>query len=81
MEFIQLTTPYTIVMTNIASSFKIEMINLVLFESATFRIMFYDDSNELLEIKIIAIEGENYLNWKNDDQFVVDYIKTQLNIS
>jgi hypothetical protein len=33
-----------------------------------------------LEIKIVAIENENYLNWKNDDQFVIDYIKTELNL-
>ena len=80
MEFIQLTSPLTIVKTNIVNSFKIEMINLVLFESATFRILFFNDVNELLEIKIVAIENENYLNWKNDDQYIIDYIKTELNL-
>ena len=36
--------------------------------------------NLLLDISIITLEEENYLNWKNDDQYIIDYIKTQLNI-
>jgi hypothetical protein len=80
MEKIELINPYSIVRTFIVTSFKIELINIILFKSATFRILLYNDVDDLLEVSTITLEEENYLNWNNDDQYVIDYIKTQLNI-
>ena len=48
--------------------------NLVLDESVTFVIMFYDAEGNALKTSLVKIEGEDYNKWGLDDQYIKDWI-------
>ncbi len=63
--------------TTVASySVKIHKINL--FESATLCIKLFDEKNELIEIKYLDLSGDNYTNWGSDDNYINNFVATQL---
>jgi hypothetical protein len=62
---------------NIVEKIKIEISNLILFESCLFRVILFDVENNIIDIKFITLEGEEYLHWNNDD-YITDYIKNKL---
>lgn len=60
------------------TSFRVEVYQVVLFVKARLRVSLYDENGSLLNIKDMDIEGEDYLNWNNDDKYVVDYVCNKL---
>jgi len=67
----------TITKTSIIANIKIEVSNLILFESCTFRTLLFDIDNNIIDIKFYTIDGSDYQNWNNDD-YIVEWIKKQL---
>ena len=48
--------------------------SLVLNESVSFVIMFYDAEGNALKTELVKIEGEDYNKWGLDDQYIKDWI-------
>jgi hypothetical protein len=62
-----------------ANKMKILVNELRLFEFVRLTVLLYSDTNdELIETKIITIDGPNYKCWGNEDKFIVDYVKNVL---
>ena len=59
---------------------KIELSNLVLGSCAEFNISLVNEIDEHFKYHRIKIQGADYLNWMNDDNFVIDYILNQLEL-
>lgn len=55
---------------------KIELDN-----SASFPVRMMDDNNQLVDIQFVRLEGDDYTNWGNDDQYVVNLILTKLGLT
>ncbi len=72
--------PDVITTTHIATSFKIRCVNLNLFNSATFVATLLDSSGNNISDKVITLTQEQYLEWKNDDAYIVDLIATELGV-
>lgn len=61
------------------TAMQISVMDLVLFKSASFRIVFY--SGEVpVDVKVLTLDETNgYLDWKTDD-FIQDWVKRQLSL-
>ena len=55
------------------TSFAVSVISLELFKSATLSVMFYSDSG-VVDSKIIILKDDDYMLWKDDDQYIIDYV-------
>lgn len=64
----------------IIHSCEIQIINLILFQSVSVMVTLYDENSVPIENKMITISGEDYLNWSNDDNWLVDYTLNKLNL-
>ena len=80
-DIINLTNPYPIITNNTAVSFKIEVLELVLYTSATFRVTFYDANGVPVDSKVLTMSGYEYTDWQGTDLYALNWIRTQLGIS
>ena len=58
--------------------FALDIIELVLNTSATFRVISYDVDGASIETQFVVLEGTAYSNWGNNDEYVVQYVANQL---
>lgn len=60
---------------------QIRVMDMVLFESITLIVTFFSEDNVPLETKIMKMDKTNgYDDWKNDDNYVTEWVKQQLKI-
>ena len=70
--------PYDETTTKTTVRFSLDISRMTLNESATFRVSLYDANDDCFANKYVTLEGQAYLDWGNDDQYVIDYIATEL---
>jgi hypothetical protein len=58
----------------------IETNALTLFSKCEFVVSLLDASGVVVIRHFLVLEGEEYLAWGGDDQYVVDWVKTKLGI-
>jgi hypothetical protein len=75
-----LETPFEFQTTNIITSFNVEIINIILFTSATIRVVQYNINMDIVKVDNLTISGEDYANWVSD-QYLITWVKTQLNFN
>jgi len=63
--------PFIITTTNIVRSFTVSCRSLVLFTNATFTVDSFDKDNNLLSRQVIPITNEQYLEWNNNDEYII----------
>jgi len=68
------------VITNVINNIKIRVNRLVLFTSVSVCVNLLNN-NSLIDNKFFTLAGTDYTNWMNDDNYIVDYVLTQLNLS
>jgi hypothetical protein len=66
--------PFVITTTQTISSFTVNCRTLVLFTSATFTVDSFDVNNILVSRQVIPITTEQYLEWNNNDSYIIDLI-------
>jgi hypothetical protein len=77
--------PFDKITTVKITSFKVDVVALQLNSSATFRVVLYGenyigntDNKVPIGVESILIDGDDYRQWSNDDDFVVKYIAKKL---
>lgn len=70
--------PFDKVTSQVIVRFTMQIYNLVLNTSATFRVSMYDINNRCIDNVSVIIEGDAYKAWNNDDNYVVQYVADQL---
>jgi hypothetical protein len=70
--------PIVPVAKDVVTSFKIFCQNISLFVDASFLVVLYDVNNIEVGRKIINLTNEEYLEWKNDDNYIINLITTRL---
>ena len=50
-----------------------------LFNSATIQVAYFGTGGNFMKIDTLIMEGEDYTNWNNDDQYIYNYVYTKLN--
>jgi len=70
--------PYITTTTTILTSFKVTCRNVNLFNDATFIVDSFNQNGDLVNRQVLNITNEQYLAWKNDDQYIIDLIASIL---
>ena len=63
--------PFTQTTTNVITSFSVSCRSLNLFVDATFTVDSFDASGNLISRQVVPITTEQYLEWNNNDSFIV----------
>jgi len=66
--------PSTETTTKIITSFTVNVMRLELFESVTVNAMLYGAQGNFLEVKTLTISGQDYLDWNNNDQYLINKV-------
>jgi hypothetical protein len=74
-------SPCNIITTKTITSFKIDRIEISLFESAIITVILLDSANSILDVKFINMLAEDYSKWSADDSYVIEFIKQKLGFS
>jgi hypothetical protein len=70
--------PITKIKTNIITNIEISINNVVLSKCANITVILKDEIGEVIEVKHLIIEGEDYLNWGADDNYIIDYVVSKI---
>jgi hypothetical protein len=70
--------PFEIVSTLTVNRFEIDSIDIRLFTSAVIRVNLFDSNGFRVCAKTILMEGADYANWGNDDQYILTFIMNSL---
>ena len=70
--------PFLQTTTQTISNIRLSVHELVLFQSVTIRVECFDANNNFIELKFVTINGDDYLNWMNNDEYIAEYVKTKL---
>jgi hypothetical protein len=70
--------PYDQITTKVISGFDIQNIELVLFNSARIFVRLLDENGNMMDLKFITMEGEDYANWGSDDNYIINFVATKL---
>jgi hypothetical protein len=66
--------PSTETTTKVITSFTVNVMRLELFQSVTVNAMLYGANGGFLEVKTLTISGQDYLDWNNDDQYLINKV-------
>jgi hypothetical protein len=58
--------------------FSLDISQLILNQSATFRVSLYDKDDTLIDTPYITLQGTDYLNWGSSDDYVIRFVANQL---
>jgi hypothetical protein len=70
--------PATITETKTVKYFKIHVVNLDLFRSVSVAVTLFDEQGAGVGARTYTIEGDEYLGWNNNDQYLVDLVAQKL---
>lgn len=73
--------PFNEVTTKTAVRFSLDIAQMELGASATFRVSLYDVNDSCFANKYVTLEGQDYLNWGTDDKYVLNYIVKTLGLT
>jgi len=60
------------------NSITVDVFELKLFEYVKVACLLYDTDNNPIDSRIYTLIGEDYLSWSNDDSYIINYCKKQL---
>jgi hypothetical protein len=61
-----------------AVAFTYTIDKLVLFESLRIFVCLHDDRGFTVDTRVLTMDGQDYLDWSNDDTYVLKWIKKKL---
>jgi hypothetical protein len=64
--------------TKTITRFSLDISKMTLNESATFRVSMFDVNDKYIDATNVTLEGQAYLDWGNDDTYVINYVATTL---
>jgi len=70
--------PYTQITTKVIRSFTVACRSLTLFSNATFTVDSFDDSGNLISRQVVPIDQQQYLEWNNNDEFIIQLMASIL---
>jgi len=73
-------TPITVTTTTVIDKFIIQRVEVKLKESAYIVVDLVNNTGNYAGSKYLTISGEDYANWGSDDDYLINWIKNNLNI-
>ena len=78
LEYMSDIVPVDKTTTKTVVRFAMDIIELIVNTSATFRVISYDLDGASIETQFVVLEGDAYSDWGNNDEYVVQYVANQL---
>jgi hypothetical protein len=75
---IKLEKPLEVITTTKYLNFKIREILVNLNSGASFVVLLYGETEDVILCKTIDMSGEDYQKWGNNDDYVIAYVKSKL---
>jgi len=60
------------------TNIKIRVVSLELFTNVTLSVLLINDQNNIVDSKIIVLEGSDYTNWDKDDNYIKNIVLSKL---
>jgi hypothetical protein len=73
-------TPVTVTRVTVIDKFIIRKVDVKIKESAEIILDLVDNNNSYAGTKYLVMSGEDYSNWGSDDDYLINWIKNNLNI-
>jgi hypothetical protein len=73
--------PFDETIVNKVYSISINVNNIVLFQSANIVVNFFDINKIFISTQLLTLAGDDYTNWGDDDEYIINYVATTLNIT
>lgn len=64
----------------VGTSFTVFIDSMVFNESATFKVVVYDDKNSAILTQYLIMSGQQYLDWGSDDAYVIEWVRIQMDL-
>jgi hypothetical protein len=71
---------YNLVQTSIINNIQINILKIELFIGMTLSVNLLSN-NKLIDSKLMTISGDEYSNWGNDDNYIINLVLTKLNLT
>lgn len=71
---------YNFVKTSVINNINIKIIQVELFKSITLSVTLLSN-NQNIDNQIIKISGDDYTNWGNDDNYIINLVLTKLGLT
>lgn len=65
----------------IINKFDIDVCEIKLHEYVVVSVQFYDYDGKIIHSTQVKIDGNDYLNWSNDDNYIVSIVCQRLNLT
>ena len=69
-----------IVKTSNIKSIEVKIYKILLFTSVSVIVYMKDICNRLVDVKNLTLEGQDYINWGNDDNYIINYVLEKLDM-
>jgi len=73
-------TPSPYIVTSLITRVQIRVITLSLFTNVSVNAILFSDT-DFIASKTYLLEGDDYTNWGNNDEYIVDYVLAQLGLT
>ena len=70
--------PFVVTTTQTITSFKVSCRSVNLFTDATFIVDSFDIDNNLVSRQVVPINNQQYQEWNNDDDYIINLMATIL---
>ena len=71
---------YTFVKTSIINNVQINILKIELFKSITLSVNLLSNT-KIIDSQIMTISGDEYTNWTNDDNYIINLVLSKLNLT
>jgi len=73
--------PHEFTSSTTVTSFTIQNVTVQLFNGASLDAFMFDQNRNLYKVQRVNIDQEEYLQWNNDDTYIVDLVATKLGLT
>jgi len=70
--------PFEQVTTKVFNSFRASIDGVHLFTGANIVVECLDSNNIIQDVKMLPLSGDDYANWSNDDDYIMNYVANKL---
>ena len=71
---------YNFVQTSVINNIQINILKIELFKSMTLSVNLFNNA-KIIDTQIMTITGDEYSNWGNDDNYIINLVMTKLNLT
>ena len=72
--------PFEQIFVQTIHSISITVKNVILYKSAEIFVNFYDETERFLDVKMVELTGDDYLNWGSNDDYITNFVSQKLGI-